>query len=520
MTDINKGDWIKVPKGTTLAVDYSQRNRYLHEETETSRDVVVQVSYVSRYSYWWQKLTDDQTTEWRIDESKIYNDPTKRGMDYWVGVAEATCGHSLMVAEWSNGKKGVFVHQVEKVEAPAPKKKPVPKVNKRQQMVVGSRWKVTQDVTIQYKHRNPLVIQAEADWEKANPRPRNINNVIMVNGVAVFRRLTQEEVDAERKAHREWADAVHAERKRLHALHGEYIIRDHLVLKAGDILKVNGKFLSDWYPGQHFSTPLVTNVVPMLVEGGDGTKYGVEYKQIVEFIEAESIPTVDIYCLRDRLTGKFFKGTSYTTGWKPVWVEEFMKAKHYENVGRAKTQILMATGYYDGLPGADESLPEWAGGGASITITDTMELVHFDKLGRKEVGTVAEFQKWYKRAWELRELTVRYGSAVRTTYKALEKADLLDKQKGMIVFTVTDEAKLDDVGYWGEKTALSEEDKKDIELATASLTKGSFKKAIDHKSMAVSFPNKGAAMMFKLSYAGNLKVTVIDLEEMKEAVDG
>jgi len=180
----------------------------------------------------------------------------------------------------------------------------------------------------------------------------------------------------------------------------------------------------------------------------------------------------------------------------------------------------MMSGYYNNLPGADEALPEW-GGFVTMGREDiaNFELVEFNKLDRQEVGSVADFQDWYNRSWELRELTVKYGSSVRTVYKALEKANLLDSQKGMIVFTVTDEDVLDGVGYYGERTALTAEDTKEIDSVTSSMAKGTFKKAIDHKSMAVSFANKGSAMMFKLSYSGKLKVTVLDLEEMQEVVD-
>lgn len=533
MTDIKKGDWIRVPKGTVLAIDYGTGYSYKHEETSTSRDVIVQVSEVELYGYWWNKLTKEQHKQQRNDDhgwsSVGHRTPTKTHAE-WVAVAEANAGHTLQVVKWSNGKKGVFAHLAEKVEAPAPRKKPEPKVNKRQQMVIGSRWEATQDVTIQYKYGNPLVIQGEADWEQANPRPQFPNNVQMVNGVAVFKVLTHEEAKAERKADDDWRNAVFAERKRLIKLHGEHIIRDYLVLKAGDIVKVAGKFLSSWTPGRHFSTPYVSNIVPLVVEGRDDQLYYVEYQQIADFLEAEEIPTVQAFVLRYKPTGMYFKATDWEGNARykkgvdgQQMVDTFMKGKKWDNIGKAKTSILMATGYYHGLPGADEALPDWTGGGdndGSMEINDDWELVEFDKLGRREVRVVEEFQAWFKRSWELRALTMRYGSAVRTVYKALEKAGKLDEQKGMVVFTVTDKEALDTVGYWDRKTALTEEDKADIELATASMKKGSFKKAIDHKSMAVSFANKNTALMFKLAYTGNLKVTVLDLEEMKEVVDG
>ena len=121
----------------------------------------------------------------------------------------------------------------------------------------------------------------------------------------------------------------------------------------------------------------------------------------------------------------------------------------------------------------------------------------------------------------MRELTVKYGSSVRAVYKALEKANLLDTQKGIAVFTCVDEEKLDQVGYWGDRTALTDQDKAEIDAAISSIgaNKKTYKKAIDSKSAAVSFATKSAAMMFKLSYQGSLKISIIDFEEMKETID-
>lgn len=522
MTDIKKGDWIKVPKGSHLMRDYG-KGHYGEGEKPTSRDVTVQVSEVVKLDIYYAREHGDPELFKAYDKVRFGNpyantygrDITEEMREQARANIEAAADAALASIPgqpknlicWSNGNKAVMDTVPELVPAPPPKKKAVVKVNKRQMMVPGSRWKVTEDVTIRYQHANPVVIQGEADWEAANPRP-GYNHGTMDDDMA-------------------WRDRLFAERQRLRDLHGEFVMQDHLFFKAGDILKVDGKFLSSWNPGTSYFTPYISNVVPMILEGKLKTARGVEYKQIEPFIEAEEIPTVKAFVLRYKPTGLFYKANDWE---RDKWVDKsvngqqmvdtFMKGKKWDNLGKAKTSILMMTGYYDGLPGADEALPDWSGGGSTFDMTDDWELVEFDKLARKEVGVVSEFQEWFKRSWELRALTVKYGSAVRTVYKALEKSGKLDDQKGMVVFTVTDEDALDQVGYWDKKTALTDEDKAEIELATASMKKGSFKKAIDHKSMAVSFTNKSSALMFKLSYAGKLKLTVLDLEEMKEAVDG
>jgi len=523
MADIKKGDWIKVPKGSHLIRDYG-KGHYGEGEKPTSRDVTVQVSDVVELDIYYARKHGDPEL-FKAYDKICYANPYANtyGGDITDEVREqhranikaardavlaSIPGQPKNIICWSNGNKAVLDSVPELVPAPPPKKKAEIKVNKRQMMVPGSRWKVTEDVTIRYQHANPVVIQGEADWEAANPRPWNQPHGTMDQDMA-------------------WRDLLFAERKRLRDLHGEHVILDHLVLKAGDIVKVDGKFLSSWNPGTSYFTEYVSNVVPMVREGHGTKQWGVEYKQIEPFIEAEEIPTVKAFVLRYKPTGLFYKANDWDYENRvdksvkgQQMVDTFMKGKKWDNLGKAKTSILMMTGYYDGLPGADEALPDWSGGGATFDMNDDWELVEFDKLARKEVGVVTEFQDWFKRSWELRALTVKYGSAVRTVYKALEKSGKLDDQKGMVVFTVTDKEALDMVGYWDKKTALTDEDKAEIELATASMKKGSFKKAIDHKSMAVSFTNKSSALMFKLSYAGNLKLTVLDLEEMKEAVDG
>ena len=538
---IEAGDWIKVPKGTHLMKDYTKGN-YGEGKAPTSRDVIVQVSAVTDISdYYLRSLLSLQDfSDYQAELRKFPHPNTYGGRDGQftdetrerdrAGQATALAvaltkipGGATKMVHWSNDKKAALDIAVEKVEAPAPRKKAEPKINKRQQMVNKSRWKFTETRDILGIIENPTFWPA-IHTVNADPKMKRPD-------------WDHNDRDASQKAH----TAYEAKRQAaIDALcpEGQYIEAVIYQAKQDEVFEVDGKFFTS-YSGNNgalFSAKLA-----------DGTKKTFPYKSVEPYIEAESIPTVDVYVLRNKATGEFYKSSEYNEEateaaqeeakakgaklygiwhecavYDPVTVETFMKAKHFDGLGRAKTQILMMTGYYDGLPGADESLPEWAGGSGFKMSTDEWELVHFDKLARKEVGIVEDFAEWYKRSWELRELTVKFGSSVRTAYKALEKANLLDTQKGMVVFTETDEDKLDNAGYYGDKTAISDEEKALIDAAIAStkMKKGTFKKAVDIKSVAVSFPNKGAAMMFKLAYNGKLKTTILDLETLKEAVDG
>lgn len=538
---IKAGDWIKVPKGTHLIKDYTKGN-YGEGKAPTTREVTVQVSAVTDIDdyYFRSLLSLEDFSVYQAELRKFpnpntyggqpgqYTDETRArdcaGREAALAVARSKIpGGATKLVHWSNDRKAALDTAVELVEAPAPRKKPEVKINKRQQMVNKSRWKFTET-------RDILgIVESPNYWP----------TIHAVNADPNFERpdWDHQNQKASQAAMVEWQSRREAEIARL-CPEGQYIEAVIYRAKAGEIIEVEGKFQKSW-SGKN------GDIFVAKLEGGSTTRF--PYKSVEPYIEAESIPTVDIYVLRNKASGEFYKSSEYNEEatkvaqeaakargeklygiwhehavYDPVTVESFMKAKHFDNLGRAKTQILMMTGYYDGLPGADESLPEWAGGSGFKMNTDEWELVQFDKLARKEVGVVQDFAEWYKRSWELRELTVRYGSSVRTAYKALEKANLLDSQKGMVVFTETDEEKLDNAGYHGDKTAISDEEKALIDAAIAStqMKKGTFKKAVDLKSIAVTFPNKGAAMMFKLAYNGKLKTTILDLETLTEAVDG
>ncbi len=450
---------------------------------------------------------DEWNAAWKADDAA-----TDAILEEYTKLGESRYTADDVIVFWSKNDKATLAKNVQLAEKPEARKKQ-PKVNLRQQMVPGSRWKITQDVDIMYGAPNKAFLDAMNSFDNDKKRP--VHN-------------------APQGAYQAWHKAREAFRQNLKDTIGEYTPTLYVSLKAGTIIEVTGKFLTYFLP-HGYSGEAYSNIAPVLRDGIDTKPIGLEYSHIKDYIEADSIPTVDVWVLRYKPTGLYYKGPDYDAGnsrWydKDVpcgvesqeMVDTFMKGKKWDNLGRAKTSILTMTGYYDGLPGADESLPEWGGGGKTFDMSDDWELVKFDKLGRQEIGPVTDFQDWFKRSWELRELTVRFGSSVRTVYKALEKAKLLDSQKGMVVFTETNEDKLDDVGYHGDTTAINDGEKKLIEDAIASLglKRGTFKKAVDYRSMAVSFANKNAALMFKLAYQGTLKVTVLDLETLKEAVDG
>ena len=544
--EFTKRGYMRVPKGTPLLTyQLVGQNCLLAEHGEvTAREAVVEIKEFSYMENWTDKLTPEELAEFkRLEDENTkafhaihtkyrtqswtcprtgvvrenYEVPSELKEEFSAALEEnrreieevrtrfEKIGYDRftfddVVVQWGSDRKKAWLRHMEPAEKSDVKARKTT-INKRQQMVDKSRWKFTETRDIKGIIENPTYWPA----------------IHQVNADPNFDRSGMDVRD--QKAYDEWQARREAEIARL-CPEGQYIEAVIYQAKAGEIIEVVGKFQKSW-SGKN------GDIFVAKLENGSTTRF--PYKSVEAYLEPESIPTVKIWVLREKASGKFYHSSEYDRStsisssqevYTPILVDNFMKAKHFDSLGRAKTQILMMTGYYNGLPGADEALPEWAGGGG-FTLDDNWELVEFDKLARAEVGIVPDFMEWYKRSWELRELTVRYGSSVRSCYKELEKANLLDQQKGMLVFTVTDENALGNLGYYGDRSAVTEEDKAAVEAAikAAGLKRGQFKKSQDAKSVAVSFPNKGAAMLFKLGYSGNLKTTVIDLEEMKEAVD-
>jgi len=168
------------------------------------------------------------------------------------------------------------------------------------------------------------------------------------------------------------------------------------------------------------------------------------------------------------------------------------------------------TGYYEGMPQA--FIPEWMNDGKGIItvdqIPDTWELVEMDKLSKKELQTIEIYSK-INRIWQLRPLTMNYGSAVRNLYNELEKNNIIEQYTGILTFSL-------------DKLVVCDELTKEQTKVIDDFVKESgvkYKRVKDKTSIAFAFENKRDAVQLKLSYDGNLKFAAIDLQEMKEIIE-
>jgi hypothetical protein len=247
-----------------------------------------------------------------------------------------------------------------------------------------------------------------------------------------------------------------------------------------------------------------------------GTKsHLVEYKQInqnpEQVGEAEVIP---VFYIWDTAEKKYYSGYDWDRG-QPntiTYADKLSKAKSFKMLNLVRTHALIQSGYYDDLPEAWGSIPDWMQRGKAFDIPDTWEIVKIDKLTKKEIERI-ELVDTFKRTWKLRSLTIKYGSAVRAVYSALEKKDQLKDFSAMLAFSLGKDKDgwfLDDDIPEDEKDAVKELlkqfDKKDIKVHKSA------------KGFAVAAKDADTAMMVKLAYSGNLECALIDFNTMGEVV--
>lgn len=526
MSKFKAGDYVLIPKGTLIRKESS----YYGEMTKSRDDQVLEVVEVftlnSHADNWLVFGTDDERKEFSELRSQSHgwgNKPeviqAKIDLEALTTRIKARVPSQFYLR--LEGKKAVH----ESVATLSDKTKVVVKAAKpptlRQQMVKDSKWKVLKDIEIIGTITNPDYtaevqrVKNESVTRYPYPAPITVTH----HGHTYQQAAPDPERDNRSKFYEDGIDKITVDHR---------IDKTQSRLFKDEVLTVTGKFSTYHKPGNDWSFKLPDGMAEMwvpvkLVRNGETKEGWVPFGALNGNVEAESIPTVDIYVIRDTSTGKFYSGTEYLSGmtstgprYVNAYVNEFMKAKQFDNVGRAKTSILSMTGYYEGLPGS-ENVPEWVEygrGGKKEDFPSTWELVKFDKLGRKELDVI-DLQSWFEKTWELRGLTMKFGSAVRGLYKDIETKGKLDAYKGMLVFY-----KKDHDAWYGDKSAFSDTELAEIDAAVAhaGLKKGEFLKKKAFDTVAVSFANAGKAMMFKLSYNGTIPAEVINLETMKEEV--
>jgi len=363
---------------------------------------------------------------------------------------------------WSENNKSTLLSNVEPAEAPAPHKVDEVKAKEptlRQRMVKGTKWKLTQDAQVTKEKRVPVKY----------PNGRMGYN-------------SETELD--------------------------------FIVPAGTEIEIAGKAssYSPWYS---------SGVWLPVVAKGYAKGFYIEYKELnkkpEQIGEAEVIP---MFAIWDTAKKQYYVGYDYgaydyatrtRNGDGLAYTDKLAKSKKFKRLADVRVHALIQTGYYDDLPESWDSVPEWMCGRKLFDVPDTWEIVKYDKLTKKEIERI-ELVDTFKRSWRLRELTVKYSSAVRKVYGDLEKKKKLNDWSAIMMFKKKNESNW---GYWTEELT-----QKEIEEINELLGRFGDEVKIQkgHSGFAVAIKDAMTATMIRLAYQGDLECAIIDFTTMKEVV--
>jgi hypothetical protein len=252
-------------------------------------------------------------------------------------------------------------------------------------------------------------------------------------------------------------------------------------------------------------------------------KYPGEKSRLVQFSELNKDPeqvgeaeVIPVFYIWDTAEKKYYSGYDYdynNRGNQTItYTDKLSKAKSFKMLNLVRTHALIQTGYYDDLPEAWGSVPDWMQGRKLFDVPDTWEIVKIDKLTKKEIARI-ELVDTFKRTWKLRALTIKFGSAVRAVYSALEKKGELDKFSAMLSFSTG----RDRDGYFYDDE-IPEDEKDAIRELLKQFDKGDIKIHKSATGFAVGAKDAMTAMMVKLAYTGSLECALIDFKTMDEVV--
>lgn len=240
--------------------------------------------------------------------------------------------------------------------------------------------------------------------------------------------------------------------------------------------------------------------------------YNVQFKDFNQGpVLLDAPQALPVYLLRDTSTGKWYREVDKATG-ALVGVDTFAKAKKFPQLAGVRAHMLVAQGYYHGIPGGRD-LPHWMTRPAVLAWPTTMEIVEVDKISLKEtrIWSSQDTAERMAQAWRLRELTVRFGPSVRAMYKKLEDKNQLGEYPFVVVWSIPEE----------ERDGETE-----VEPAELSAMK-SIVQAMDQEqvvflksgpSACLACINEGTAWAATQLYQGALRPHVISLGALLECV--
>lgn len=450
-----------------------------------------------------------------------------------VEVSKGTGLGPLVSLEEGRARLDALVEEQATTKAP-PKAATTPL---RNQMVLKSRWKITQDATLHMLVSNPeidrLCAQRDAISRSGNSQHRQGNAIVVVLGGGV------PNTPAEKAT-------IEAIQKQINAAPRKITV-DKYAITAGTVIEIAGKIAPGYKSYDQKETdgllvPVsvvsgsITNLAPSRWEG----RTELPLNQIANIIEPLEIPETLVYVLRDTATGLFFGGweteTHHRYGYEskqqtnvPKMVPKFSSAKKYATNSAVKASIRDFTGYTSSLDHDADSAGDWygeySGKGKKMDLPPMWEMVSFDKPTATEKETF-DVQDWFKDLMRLRVLTKGHGSAVRAAYK---KAEGVEGMEVIIVFQTRSRGSYTDrngkLHQYDEAETF--EDQPDEGKAVLAAIKEAAE-AMSAKSIRVKTPSSIAyackfvdafAAKLALGDEADLDVKVLDINTLEEVVE-
>jgi len=247
------------------------------------------------------------------------------------------------------------------------------------------------------------------------------------------------------------------------------------------------------------------------------------FYRLIENAEMVKGPeVVPEFVLLDTATGKFYTGNPYgydTT--QEMWTnaglsysDRYSKAKKFKRLSDVRAHLLIQSGYYYDLHESWGAVPDWMCQSKSFDVPDTWVIVKYDKLTKVEMERI-EALDTFNRAWKLRDLTVKYGSAVRKLYGDLDKKGEVDKWSAAMFYV----GKKEDTTWnsiWYEE--FSDEKKKEFRELTKQFDKDTAKLVMGKTSAAIAIKDLETAVMLRLTMDTS-EWLVVDFKTMTEVVE-
>ncbi len=205
---------------------------------------------------------------------------------------------------------------------------------------------------------------------------------------------------------------------------------------------------------------------------------------------------------------KYHDGDSFDAAQKTggiLFNSKITKAMKKKRSQDTKQFLLSHSGYYDDID-TGHIYYVFEPGGRKVDFPDDLVIQELNKI-TKEVRSESKASDYLKEAFRLRPLTLKYGSAIRGVFKDMEEKG--ENYTTLLMFQDTDE----NVGQY-DKSKPVEELK--AEFKASKPAKGTYIMKSDFRSVAFAFKNRNDAVMFRLSYSGDLPSQLVDAETLAE----